>query len=412
MPSLPDPYTPGQTPRILAGRTVELGRIRDQLARVATFGELGGPLLVFHAPRGLGKTSLLREGQRHAIEAGFVTAWVACSRQQPFLPEVVRSIDRALQRADLDRDTRAGWRARLDKVSVELGLPGMKVTTGLARRDDPGQGAGQGTAATGGAGTGRASAPIAATEDLLHDAASLVRGRGGAGLVLFVDELHAAGADDLAVLLNAVQNLDGERERNPLAVVTAGLPVTPEAITRAATFGERSSFVPLDVLSETDARSAVIAPAESLGVTWDVVALDLVAAEARGHPYLLQLIGSATWATARPGAGATIGPGDVRRGAPRAREQLDAMYRARLNSASPGEQAFLRSMARARPDGSNVTRAQIAAGLGRTSQAISMPRERLIEKGVIEPVGHGLVRFTLPGFAGWLLEHDDDRDAP
>ena len=47
----------------------------------------------------------------------------------------------------------------------------------------------------------------------------------------------------------------------------------------------------------------------------------------------------------------------------------------------------------------NVSRAQIAANLGQDSRAISVPRERLIDKGVIEPVGHGLVRFTLPGFA-------------
>ena len=95
-----------------------------------------------------------------------------------------------------------------------------------------------------------------------------MRGRGGAGLLVFIDELHAASADDLSILLNALQNLDGEREDNPLAVVTAGLPVTPEAITRAATFGERSTFVPLDLLSEVDARAVLTAPAEALEVTW------------------------------------------------------------------------------------------------------------------------------------------------
>jgi predicted transcriptional regulator len=52
----------------------------------------------------------------------------------------------------------------------------------------------------------------------------------------------------------------------------------------------------------------------------------------------------------------------------------------------------------------NVTRKQIAENLGQSTQAISVPRERLIEKGVIEPVGHGLVRFTLPGFAPYVRE--------
>ena len=60
-----------------------------------------------------------------------------------------------------------------------------------------------------------------------------------------------------------------------------------------------------------------------------------------------------------------------------------------------------------RPVDGNVSRAQIAATLGQDSRAISVPRERLIDKGVIEPVGHGLVRFTLPGFAAYVRQRTD-----
>jgi hypothetical protein len=389
--SLTNPYTPGQVPRIFAGRVAELGRIRDQVSRVATFGELGGPLLVFHAPRGLGKTSLLRTAQRQAAELGFVSAWVACSRDRPFLPELVRSIERALHRSDLTLDADEGrrWSARLERVSVELGVPGFKVSGDIktgAPESEP----------------SAMSAPIGALEDLLHDAASLVRGRGGAGLIVFIDELHAASADDMSILLNALQNLDGEREDNPLAVVTAGLPVTPEAIIRAATFGERSTCVSLDLLSHDDAQAVLTAPAEALEVTWTPEALTLVTDECHGHPYLLQLLGSSTWGAARPHDGGSIEADHVRAGIPAAADQLDAMYRARWGSATPAERAFLRAMAEAGTD--NVTRKQIAENLGQSTQAISVPRERLIEKGVIEPVGHGLVRFTLPGFAPYVRE--------
>lgn len=389
---VPNPYTPGQVPRILAGRVAELGRIRDQVSRVATFGELGGPLLVFHAPRGLGKTSLLRTAQRQAAELGFVSVWVACSRDRPFLPELVRGVERALHRAELSLDADEGrrWRSRLERVSVELGVPGLKVTgdinTGAEETPRPAP----------------TAAPIGALEDLLHDAATLVRGRGGAGLIVFIDELHAASSDDLSILLNALQNLDGERDQNPLAVVTAGLPVTPEAITRAATFGERSTFVPLDLLSEADAESVLTAPAEALEVTWTPEAVALVTDECRGHPYQLQLLGSTSWAAARPVAGGRVEGDHVRAGIPAAAQQLDAMYRARWGSATPAEKAFVRAMADVGSE--NVSRAQIAAGLGQDTHAISVPRERLIEKGVIEPVGHGLVRFTLPGFAAYVRE--------
>jgi len=386
---LPNPYTPGQVPRVLVGRSVELDRIRTLISRVATFGELGGPLLVFHAPRGVGKTSLLRTAQRQAAEVGFVSAWVACSRERPFLPELVRAVERALTRADViaPGDAGAGWRARLDGISVEFGLPGAKVRADLARREPPTE-------------PPPGSAPIAALEDLLHESSEAIRRRGGAGLLVFLDELHAASADDMATLLNALQNLDGEREDNPLAVITAGLPVTPEALTRAATFGERSAFVPLDLLSDADARAALSEPAESLGVEWSPEALDRVVTEAQGHPYFLQLVGSATWNAARPDEGDVLGLEAVEAGVPAANEQLTAMYRARWGSATEGEQAFLAAMAAAGTE--NVTRAQIAHRLGVSTQAISVPRERLIEKGVIEPVGHGLVRFTLPGFGDYV----------
>ncbi len=395
MSDAPNPYTPGQVPRVLAGREAELGRIRDQISRVATFGELGGPLLVFHAPRGLGKTSLLRTAQRQALEVGCLSVWVACSRDRPFLPELVHATSRALERAGLPTGAAAKkWRSRLDKISLELGVAGLKIGGDVVTRpkEEPPPVAD--------------TAPIGALEDLLHGAATLARGQHGAGLIVFLDELHTASADDLSILLNTVQNLDGEREDNPLAVVTAGLPVTPEAITRAATFGERSTFVPLDVLSDADARSLLVVPAEELEVTWSAEALDLLATECRGHPYLLQLLGSATWHAAQPQAGGSLTADHVHAGIPAARDQLDAMFRARWSSATPAERAFIRAMAAVGTD--NVTRAAIAAELGQESRSISVPRERLIEKGVIEPVGHGLVRFTMPGFAEYVRDRAPD----
>lgn len=389
MPS--NPYTPGQLPRILAGRTAEMRRIEGLLARVATFGELGGPLLVFHAPRGIGKTSLLRAGQRRAAESGFVTAWVACSRQQPVLSEIAHSIGRSLERADAVPSGAAGsrWRGQLERLTVEVGLPGAKVQAELGRRES----------------AAPPQAAVGMLESLLHDAAASVRQRGGAGLLLLLDELHTASPEEMSVLLNTLQNLDGERADNPLTAVAAGLPVTPEALTRAATFGERSTFVSLDVLSDDDARAALVAPAEAEGVGWSADALAAIATESHGYPYLIQLLGSTTWDAADPEAGDRLTLAAVQRGLPVARDQLAAMHRARWGAASRLEQQFIAAMAAA-GDG-NVTRAAIAAGMGVDSRSISVPRERLIDKGVIEPVGHGLVRFTLPGFGAFVRSLDD-----
>ena len=392
---LPNPYTPGQVPRILAGRAPELSLIRDRLARVEAYGELSGPLLVFHAPRGVGKTSLLREAQREAEEHGFVTVWVACVRRQALLPELVNRVGRALEDAEVvsGRDA-GGWRARVQRLSLQVGPPGVQVGAEITREPDPDP--------------VEPTAPVAAVEDLLHEASTKVRARGGAGLAVFVDELHAAARADAAILLNALQNLDGRRTDNPLTVVGAGLPSTPEELTRAATFGERTAFVGLRLLDDQAAKQALVEPAELLGVSWHDGAVAAVERTAHGYPYFLQLLAHAAWQSAGPEEGGRITATHVRKGMPAAEEQLQAMYRARWKAATSLEQELMTAMAAEAGDVAEigeepaVARSAVAARMGRTSRAVSMPRDRLLDKGIIEPAGHGRLRFTLPGFTDYV----------
>jgi hypothetical protein len=52
-------------------------------------------------------------------------------------------------------------------------------------------------------------------------------------------------------------------------------------------------------------------------------------------------------------------------------------------------------------DGPQPTRA-VAAGLGKTPSALSVIRDRLIQKGVIYAPDHGLVDFTAPLFGDYV----------
>jgi hypothetical protein len=388
---LPNPYSPGELPRVLAGRDEQQNRIRGYLSRIGTYGEMGGPLLVFQGPRGVGKTSLLREAQRDAEGHGFITAWVSCRRSAPFLPDLVSRIGKAIETADiLPRAEKGRWGLRLERIGVEIGVPSVVKVSASASADRS-----EGDAPRG--------ARISALEDLLHETSRQVRGRGGAGLVVFVDELHAAARDDLAVLLNAMQNLAGKREDNPFAVIGAGLPSAPAALVKAATFGERSTFLTLPRLQPAAAETAVVEPADDLGVHWTSQALQAVVAEAQGFPYLLQVLAHATWEAARPSReGVVLDIDDVNAGLPVADDQLTAMYSARWAAASDLEKKIMAVMAGA--GSTTVTRAEIAAALERPTQALGVPRERLIDKGIIEPVGHGELRFTMPGFDRYIRE--------
>ncbi len=396
---LPNPYTPGQLPRVFAGRAAELDKLRDRLGRVSTFGEFAGPLLTFHGPRGLGKTSLLRSAQRDAERAGFVTVWVSISSGTSLLDEIAAQVDRALARTDtLSRSARTRWRTVSRKRGAELAayIGPVKATVKSESTQEH---------------KSTPSAPIAALEELLTTASQLVESPGGAGLVLFLDELHAAERPALAVLLNVLQNLDGDRENVPLAVFAAGLPSTPDAITKAATFGERTSFSQLLALPRPDAEAALIDAARELEVSWSPDAVELVLDAAHGYPYFLQLLGSSVWEHARPEAGDLLTPDHVLSGSGEAVEQLAALYQVRWNAATDGEKDLMAVMADLSPAGDAVTRRDVAEALGKTSRAISVPRDRLLEKGILEAPGHGLLRFTLPGFASYVRAQTGAEDA-
>jgi hypothetical protein len=396
---LPNPYTPSDRPRVFVGRDAERDRLRGRLARVAAYGEMMGPLVVVTGPRGVGKTSLLRDVASQAEQDGFVVAWVAGVKHQPFLGELVDRVTRALERAEV---VTASTGVRVGQLGVELNAGIAKISARIERTHD-------GAAPT---------ALVGPLEDFLGHASALVRERGGAGLVVMIDELHApleSGRErdyapdpgavlDAAVLLNAIQDMGAERERYPIGVVGAGLPQTKGLLTRAATFGERSHEIVLGELDDGTAAQVLTAPAEQLRVTWDDAALAAAVTAADGYPQSLQIIGSATWDAARPASGDTLTLADLERGWETAQNDLVSLFEARWSVATESERAFLVAMAGL--DGPVVRRGAIADALGVPTEALGMVRRNLINKGIVEDAGRGLLRFTVPGFDRFVLAQD------
>lgn len=397
--ALPNPYTPSDRPRVFVGRQAERDRLRDRLARVAAYGEMMGPLVVVTGPRGVGKTSLLRDVAAQAEQDGFVVAWVAGVKHQPFLGDVVDRVTRSLERADV-LSSPAG--RQVGQIGVELNAGIAKVSARIDRRHEPGSN----------------SALVGPLEDFFARTSNLVRDRGGAGLVVMIDELHAPlessrerdyhpdprAVLDAAVLLNAIQHMGAERERFPVGVIGAGLPQTKGLLTRAATFGERSHEIVLAELDDVTAAQVLTAPAAQLGVAWDEAALAAAVRAADGYPQSLQIIGSATWEATRPRRGDTITAADVERGWEAAQNDLASLFDARWAVATDAERAFLIAMA-SQP-GPVVRRGDIAEALGVPTEALGMVRRNLINKGIVEDAGRGLLRFTVPGFDGFVRQQD------
>ena len=395
---LPSPYTPGGPAQMLAGRARERAWTTQQLDRVAALGEYGGPLQVVHAPRGIGKTSLMRAAEREARTKGFVTVWLSAVDGGSVAAELVYALRAALENVEaITAKQREIWHASLSKFELQLGVAGtgVKATIDTEKKAPKSKLPAAPLAV---------DAPVSALEQALRDATTLVRTTGGAGIILFIDEVHAADKKGLGIVLNALQNLDGSSTGAALTAMFAGLPNAPDIITGAATFGERSKWVPLGRLDDADSAVALVKPAQDSGVKWEQDARDRVVQDAGGYPYFLQLLGSSTWEAAGPRAGSTLTLDDVLAGYEDALTQLLTMFQTRWSKASSGHKKFIVALVELmlETNSEDVDRAKIAEKLGKTTREISVPRNRLIGQDIIEPSGYGRLRFTIPGFAAFV----------
>jgi len=385
---LPNPYMPQSFPLILAGREHELSTGVQVIASTLPTGHAAKGGVVLYGVRGVGKTSALREISRIANEEyGFVSAWVSAAKGQPFLPSLAVTIKNTLENYQIVPEGK--WSLDSLGLSVSAGPLKASATAKKAQNGAPSEWT------------------VSDVETLLRKSAALCQYRdgsnAGSGLLLFVDEMHAIKSNELAVLLNALQNISHDDMFSPRFVfLGAGLPSVRGIITAAATFGERSRFMPIGDLSSEATRRALIEPALAMSVTYDAEALELLAEATGGYPYFVQLFGYHAWQAARPESGAKISVERAAEGIQAAKTDVKNLFTARFTGATASEREFIIALAQQAGDNS-AKRADIAKLLGRSTQSISDVRSKLIDKAIITEEDHGHVRFTVPGFAQFVL---------
>ncbi len=116
-------------------------------------------------------------------------------------------------------------------------------------------------------------------------------------LVLLLDEAHTLAKDVGRALLNASQKVRAEA---PFLLVMAGTPDLPDHLnTMSATFWDRAEKVGVGRLNKTAAAEALVKPLSEAGISLEGTALDSVVEDSQRYPYFLQLWGDALWETSR-----------------------------------------------------------------------------------------------------------------
>src|SRR5699024_7267985 len=118
-----------------------------------------------------------------------------------------------------------------------------------------------------------------------------------------------------------------------------------------------------------------------------------------GYPFLIQLVGYHLWQLAESKeAPLTRAEVDLAVAAAH-RKNTRVVLAAALATASPKDIEFLQAMAE--EDGRSST-ADIGRRLGDAKHTIGNYRARLIDAGLVQPAGRGLLEFAIPGLREYV----------
>ncbi|WP_144792128.1 ATP-binding protein [Corynebacterium singulare] len=364
-----NPFRPtfGVPPLFWVGRTAVLDTFR---AALNSQPGTPGRSLIISGARGIGKTVLLNELEDIASSRGWIT--LRASGRSSMVEELVdTTIPRIMDKL-----------APADKHKVNrIGIGGASI--GFQHNTD------------------EAYKPTLNTR-LRELLAQLT----GVGVLLTIDEVQDADADDLTSLAVTYQDL--VRDELDVAIVAAGL---PQGVNRlldlpGVTFLRRAQKFVLGPLSPANATVAFTETAAHSGLEFTDDAVAAAVRLSRGYPYLVQLVGSLAWGSAQRGGGSSIEERDVAAVSAEAISVLGAqVHQPATLSLPPAQRLFLEAMSAVMENGTAEIK-NIAAHQDRTVRSLSATRQRLIDADLIEPTAHGQLQFVIPYMEAYFTATD------
>jgi len=214
------------------------------------------------------------------------------------------------------------------------------------------------------------------------------------GLIITLDEVHAADRGELAKLTADVQRF--MEKGLPIGLVVAGLPAAVSELLNdgGVTLLRQADRIELRKLAVPDVETSYAEVFSAAGFDVAPGAVRRAAEATGGYPFLVQLVGYFVWREVEDNAG-VLTAAAAESGVERAHEwNARTVLDAAISAASARDVDFLCAMAL--DDGPSEVE-EIGRRIGATSSLVGRYRTRLMAAGLIEAAGHGKVDFALPG---------------
>lgn len=384
-----NPFRPGvgTRPLFLAGRDAPIRRFRATLRAAPE----QPPNMRLTGLRGVGKTVLLGEFERVAIDDGWAAGALEFKPGHNIESGMIEAVAGVAKNAREQLSRAERLKAAVGEAVRSAGTLGLTwgeftvtYTPDAAREGDM-------------------------TRALFEVVETAVE-NGRRGFVLLLDEAQVVrdeqnrhGEHPLSLLISAVVAL--QRHEVPLGLVLCGLPTLTGNLLRARSYTERMfRGEEIGSLSAEDARAALTQPLAEIDAPVRAAPdlVEEVVMEVEGYPYFIQLWGAELWDAADLADQEVLSVDLLRAARQDIYRRLDIdFYEPRVATLTPAEQDVL--LATASCDYPPLIVADLNDVVDKSAANINVLLGRLVEAGVLYRIRKGQYEYTAPKFRDYLL---------
>lgn len=377
-----NPYRPGAglMPTFLAGRDEDIQSV-EQIFEALT---LNIPMqsVIYSGLRGVGKTVLINKLQKLAESKGIFCKHIEVETRNDFISQIATCSQMFLREVSTKEKVKHHVRKSLDAIkSLVISFDPNGNTFSLSVQDKE----------------------LYMSNNLTQSLTDVFTSIGETAyesqtpICFFIDEIQYMKTEELGSLIAALHRTN--QLGYPVMVIGAGLPKIYKMLSDEKTYSERL-FIYKEVgsLSHEQAEKAITEPVKKFRVIYTKEAIDEIIHITKGYPFFIQQFCKLVYQNTDDNI---IAIEHVEKNLPEFYKTLDeGFFKVRYERCSDTDKKFIFAMVKCNELPCTIS--NISKQLGKKGKSISPTRAQLINKGIIYPVKHKELDFTVPEFSGFI----------
>ena len=382
-----NPYRPGagMMPMYIAGRDEVIESVEEMFNALSI--NIPTPSIVFSGLRGVGKTVLINKLQSIAEEKDIFCKHIEVEERNDFISQIAACSQAFLRKVSTKEKFKHLIQKPLDAIkSLVVSFDAEDNTFSLSLQEK------------------ELYISNSLTQSLTEVFVSIgeTAYRTETPICFFIDEIQYMKQKELGSLIAALHRTN--QLGYPVMIVGAGLPKIYKMLSEEKSYSERL-FVYKEIGSLTYEQSykAIEEPVKKIGVSYTKEAINDIINMTKGYPFFIQQFCQIVYNNVND---KIIQKMDIEKSVDEFFKVLDiGFFRVRYERCSDGEKKFIFAMVKCGELPCTIS--NIGKQLDKKVRTISPTRAQLINKGIIFPVRHSELDFTVPEFDNYIRRSDE-----